>query len=60
MVSLRIYDVFGREVTTLVHEYKAAGTYEVTFDAGGISSGQYFYRMEAGSFSAIRKMIVTK
>lgn len=63
-VTLKIYDVLGREVTTLVEEYKSAGTYEVEFNpASSIkqsSSGVYFYQLKAGSFIQTKKMILLK
>jgi hypothetical protein len=64
-VSLTVYDVAGREVARLVNETQPAGTYEVRFDAaavrrGGLASGVYFYRVQAGSFSESRKMLLVK
>jgi hypothetical protein len=58
--TLKIYDVLGSEVATLVNEFKTAGQYEVDFDASRLSSGVYFYRIEAGEFSAVKKMIHLK
>jgi len=63
--TLKVYDVLGNEVATLVDEYKPAGIYEVEFnghsDEGqNLSSGIYFYRLEAGSFVETRKMIYLK
>lgn len=57
-VSLRVYDVLGREVATLVNDVKAPGRYEVTWDATGHASGVYYYRVQAGEFVAMRKMIL--
>jgi photosystem II stability/assembly factor-like uncharacterized protein len=59
-VSLKVYDVLGNEVTTLVNEEKPAGSYEVNFDASGLSSGIYFYKLQAGSFIETKKMILMK
>lgn len=59
-VSLKVYDVLGREIATLVNETKAPGNYEIKFNGAGLASGIYFYRIQAGSFSAIRKMILMK
>jgi len=59
-VSLRIFDILGREVTTLVNEEKQPGTYEVKFDATRLSSGIYFYRLKAGSFIETKKMILMR
>ncbi len=58
--SLKVYDVLGNEVATLVDEYKAAGTYEVEFDAGKLSSGVYYYSLQAGGKSISRKMTLLK
>jgi len=57
---LTIYDVLGREVSLLVDRRQAAGTYEVTFEAGDLPSGVYFYRLETGPFSEIRQMLLVK
>jgi hypothetical protein len=59
-VSLKVYDVLGKEVATLVNEEKPAGKYEVEFNANGLSSGVYFYKITAGSFSQTRKMILLR
>ncbi len=59
-VRLVVYDVLGREVAVLVDERRAAGTYRDSFDASGLASGVYFYRLVAGDFTAIRKMILLK
>jgi hypothetical protein len=59
-VTLQVYDVLGNEVATLVDEYKPAGNYEVEFDAKVLSSGIYFYKLQAGSFVETRKMILMK
>jgi len=58
--TLKIYDVLGNEVAVLVSEAKAAGHYEVTFQAGGLSSGMYFYNLTSGWFSQTKKMILLK
>ena len=60
MVSLKVYDILGREVTTLVNEEKPAGIYEVRFNAGSLASGVYFYQLRAGSFIQTKKMILLK
>jgi CubicO group peptidase (beta-lactamase class C family) len=59
-VILKVYDVLGNEVATLVNEYKTAGSYEVDFDAAGLSSGVYFYKLQAGSLVETKKMLLTK
>ncbi len=60
LVTLKVYDVLGREVATLVNEEKQAGRYNVTFNASKYSSGVYFYRITAGDFSQIKKMVLLK
>jgi hypothetical protein len=59
-VSLRIFDLIGREVAVLVNEQKPAGRYSVTWDARNVSSGIYFYKLTAGSYKEVKKMIVIK
>ncbi|MDE3058273.1 MAG: Ig-like domain-containing protein [Bacteroidota bacterium] len=59
-VTLKVYDVLGREVATLVNEQKSPGTYEVNFDARLLPSGVYFYRLEAGSFAETKKLVVVR
>ena len=59
-VSLKVYDVLGNQVDTLVRTEQEAGEYEVEFDGSQIMSGIYFYRLKAGSYSEARKMIVLK
>jgi hypothetical protein len=57
---LKIYDVLGNEITTLVDEYKPAGRYEVEFNAANLPSGVYFYQLNAGEFISKKKMILLK
>jgi len=59
-VKLVVYDVLGREVRTLVDEEKAPGRYTVDFDASNFPSGVYLYRMVAGNFTQVRKMVLVK
>ncbi|NCS89199.1 MAG: T9SS type A sorting domain-containing protein, partial [Ignavibacteria bacterium] len=59
-VTLKIYDVTGREVSVLVDEVKQPGRYEITFDASSLASGVYFYKLNAGSFSSVKKLSVLK
>ncbi|MBK7632307.1 MAG: T9SS type A sorting domain-containing protein [Ignavibacteriales bacterium] len=59
-VILKVYDILGTEVITLVNENKPAGNYEVTFDARTLSSGTYFYKLQAGSFVATKKLLLLK
>ena len=60
IVTIKIYDILGSEVKTLVSEEKAAGNYNVQFDDSGLPSGVYFYRMQAGSFAETKKLILMK
>lgn len=60
LTILRVYDVLGREVSTLVNESLKPGTYDVTFDASHISSGTYFYTLQQGSAIQVKKMMVLK
>ena len=57
-VTLKVFDVVGREVSVLVNERKEPGIYSVQFDATGLASGVYFYKMIAGSFVQTRKMLL--
>jgi hypothetical protein len=59
-VSLKVFDMIGNEITTLVNEYKPAGSFEVNFDASKLSSGVYFYRLNADSFVETKKMILLR
>lgn len=59
-VRLQVYDMLGRNVATLVNEQKAAGSYTSQFDATGLSSGMYIYRIDSGNFSQTRKLMLVK
>jgi hypothetical protein len=59
-VSLKVYDLLGREVATLVDQVRAAGSYTATLNASTLSSGLYFYRMTAGSFNQTKRLILLK
>ena len=64
-MTLKVYDVLGKEIATLVNEEKPAGSYEVDFNVAqesfpAITSGVYFYRIQAGSYIAMNKMILLK
>jgi len=67
VVTIKVYDVLGSEIITLVNEEKPVGSYEVEFDATGLPSGIYFYRLQAvptgrqaGSFVETKKMVLLK
>jgi hypothetical protein len=59
-VRLSVYDVLGREVEVLVNERKSPGRHDVAFDASGLASGVYLYRLQAGTFAQTRKMAITR
>lgn len=59
-VSLKVYDMLGSEVATLVNEEKPVGVYEINFNASNLASGIYFYKIQAGSFVETKKMIFLK
>jgi hypothetical protein len=59
-VSIRVYDVLGKEIATIVNEEKLYGDYEVEFNGNGLASGIYYYRITAGKFSQTRKMILLR
>ncbi len=59
-VTLKVYDVLGRKVATLVDKFQRAGNYSVTFNASNLSSGIYYYRLKAGNFVEMKKMILLK
>jgi hypothetical protein len=59
-VTLKIYDVIGNEVATLVNENKEAGLYELTFEAGKLSNGVYFYELKANEFRMVKKLVLMK
>jgi hypothetical protein len=60
LVQLKVYDVLGNEVATLVNEEKSAGMYEVEFNATKFASGVYYYKLQAGDFVQMKKMILMK
>ncbi|MFZ4591262.1 MAG: T9SS type A sorting domain-containing protein, partial [Ignavibacteria bacterium] len=60
MVTLKVYNINGREVLTLVNESLAPGTYETTFDGSNYPSGAYFYKLTSGSFSQTKKLTLLK
>lgn len=60
VVQIKVYDVLGKEMQTLLIEYKQSGSYEVKFDASSLPSGVYFYRLISGSYSETKKMILLR
>lgn len=59
-VSLKVYDILGAEVATLIDEVQVAGKYSFAFDGSKLSSGVYFYRLQAGTFAQVKKMMLVK
>ena len=59
-VTIKVYDMIGREVSVLVNEIKKAGYYSVEWNGNQLSSGVYFYKMQAGDFNAVKKMLMIK
>lgn len=59
-VTLKVYNMLGQEVATLVNENKAAGNYNINFNASNLSSGVYLYRIDAGNFTAVKKLTLLK
>jgi photosystem II stability/assembly factor-like uncharacterized protein len=59
-VIIRVYDILGKEVATLVNEKQSPGIYEVTFNGNNFASGVYFYRIQVGNFMQVKKMVLIK
>jgi Secretion system C-terminal sorting domain len=59
-VSLKVYDILGKEIAVLVNSNYSPGTYEINWNSSNVSSGVYFYKLTAGSFSETKKMILSK
>jgi hypothetical protein len=60
MMTLRVYDMLGREVSVLVDERKDAGVHEVKFDGTNLASGVYFYRLHAGDFTQTKQLLLLR
>ncbi len=60
LVKIALYDILGKETGILLNEYTAAGNYTISFDGSKLASGIYFYRMTAGDFTEVRKMVLVK
>lgn len=59
-VTLRIYDILGKEVANLVNDYKNEGRYSVEFNASNLPSGIYIYQLRTGEYTSMRKMMLVK
>jgi hypothetical protein len=60
LIILKVYDISGREIKTLINENRNGGSYIINFDASEFASGVYFYRIEAGDFTDTKKMLFVK
>jgi hypothetical protein len=60
VVELKVYDILGKEVATLVNGFNQAGSHTVNFDASGLSSGIYFYTLKSADFTDTKKMVLVK
>ena len=60
LVSLKVFDLLGKEIVTLINEHKSVGAYKVNFDASRLPSGVYFYTLQAGNFVSTKKMVLLK
>ncbi|MEO8232826.1 MAG: T9SS type A sorting domain-containing protein, partial [Ignavibacteriota bacterium] len=58
--TLKVYDMLGNEITTLVNEFRPAGSYEIEFDASKLSSGMYIYKLTAEKFTSSQKLVLIK
>jgi len=59
-VSLKIYDMNGRQVNTLINEFRNSGYYSIDFDASSLPSGVYYYKLESGNYSSVKKLMLLK
>jgi hypothetical protein len=59
-VSLKIYDLLGKEIKTLVNEHKLIGKYEIIFNASDLASGMYIYRIQTSDYVSTKKMMLLK
>jgi len=59
-VTLKVYNILGKEIATLVNDVKGAGVHEVSFNGTGLASGVYFYTLQTGKFTQTNKMILVK
>ena len=60
MVTIRVYNILGQVVRTLVNQNQSAGTHTISFKADDLTSGIYFYSIQAGSFNQVKKMMLLK
>jgi uncharacterized protein YdaL len=60
LTQMKVYDVTGRLIKTLVNEFKTSGYYKIEFDASSLASGVYFYKLTSGNYSSVKKLVVLK
>jgi hypothetical protein len=60
VVTIKIYDILGREIKTMINEYREVGRYEIDFDASDLPSGVYLYRLKSNDYVSVKKMLLTK
>jgi len=60
LVTLKVFNVLGKEISTVINSEKEPGTYNVNFNAGKLSNGVYFYKLTVGNYSSVKKMILMK
>ncbi len=60
LVTIEVFDLLGKKITTLVNEIKPIGTYELVFNASSLASGVYVYKLQAGNFISSKKMLLLK
>jgi hypothetical protein len=60
IVTIKIYNLIGQEIKTLVNNYQNTGSYKITFNAASLPTGIYFYQMQAGTFKEVKKMVLIK
>ncbi|MCE1165859.1 MAG: T9SS type A sorting domain-containing protein, partial [Bacteroidetes bacterium] len=59
-VSLKVFDILGREAASLIDGKMSRGYHEVSFDASGLAGGVYFYKLSAGNYSGVKRMVLSK
>ncbi|MDP3831725.1 MAG: T9SS type A sorting domain-containing protein, partial [Ignavibacteriaceae bacterium] len=60
LVTIKVFDILGKEITTLVNEEKKSGNHKIEFNGSKLSSGIYFYQIKSGSFTATKKLVLLK
>jgi len=60
LVSIKVYDILGKEIAELINEKQTAGNYQIEFNASNLPSGTYFYKIATGNFTEVKKMILLR